>query len=199
MMSISMKRIAIDMDEVLFPMIKPLAKHYSSKYNKSIPAKLPKKYNYSQYFNMSEKESKHLVESFYYSEHSNVKPLQHSVDAMKSLAEENLLYVVTGRQTYNQCINVTHDLLNEYFNGIFDDVYFTNSYSLHGPEIPKSEICEKLGIDLFVDDSVCNCIECQNKLNLRSIVFGEYPWNEHTTITRIKSWENENLKYLQKL
>lgn len=194
------KRIAIDMDEVLFPMIKPLAKHYSSKYKKAVPAKLPKTYNYSQYFNITEMESKCLVESFYYSDYSkNVKPLQYSVDTMKLLAEENLLYVVTGRQTYDQCINVTHDLLNEYFNGIFDDVYFTNSYSLYGSETPKSEICEKLDIDVFIDDSVYNCIECQKLLNLKSIVFGEYPWNEDTTITKIKSWEKENLKYLQKI
>lgn len=190
------KRIAIDMDEVLFPMIKPLSKHYSSKYKRAIPAKLPKNYNYSQYFNITEMESKLLVESFYYSEHANVKPLQHSVDAMKALADENLLYVVTGRQTYNQCISVTHDLLNEYFNGIFDDVYFTNSYSLYGPEIPKSEICKKLAIDVFVDDSVYNCIECEKISNINSVVFGEYPWNEDTTLTKIKSWEKENLKYL---
>jgi 5'(3')-deoxyribonucleotidase len=191
------KRIAIDMDEVLFPMIKPLARHYISKHKKAIPAKLPKVYDYCKYFNLSETESKLLVESFYYSHQSTtVTPLQHSVNAMQTLAQDNLLYVVTGRQTYKQCINVTHHLLNKHFNGIFDDVYFTNSYSLYGSEIPKSEICEKLGIDMLVDDSVYNCVQSQENSNIKSIVFGEYPWNEDTAITRIKSWELENLKYL---
>ena len=191
------RKIAVDMDEVLFPMIQPLNKHYRMNHKKNHPVHMPKKYSYSDYYNITEEESKKLVETFYKSIYAyNSKPLSNAVDAMKTLSKTNTLYIVTGRQNYKHCKSVTKHLINKYFNNTFQDIYYTNSFSLYGEEIPKAEICSDLGIDVLIDDSIHNCVECE-QVGIRGILFGLYPWNANSDLTRIESWdEPENFKYL---
>lgn len=185
------RNIAVDMDEVLFPMISRLDRYYKRKYKKSPPIHYPKKYDYSTYFNISVNESKEFVNSFYYSDIAySTKPINNSVNAMRKLKNNNnRLSVVTGRQTYPQCKNVTSYLLQTHFGNLFDKVIFTNSYSLHGTETAKSDICKLHNFDLLIDDSVYNCKESLEN-NIESILYGEYEWNKDChDLTRIPSWE----------
>ena len=59
-----MNRIAIDIDEVLMPFVKPMAKWKKL----SMPTKPKYSYIYSNMFTISEKESKAMVREFYKSE-----------------------------------------------------------------------------------------------------------------------------------
>ena len=190
------RKIAVDFDEVLFPMLSQLNKHYAKKYKKQPPKNFPKKYNYSKYYNISEQESKMLVESYYHSIYAyESKPISYAFESMKHLKKNNNLYIVTGRQTYNQCKSVTYYLIEKHFDGIFNDVYFTNSYSLKGHETPKTNICNILDIDLFIDDSVSNCNEAESH-NIQGLLYGNYAWNENNNkLNRIDSWENFNSIY----
>jgi 5'(3')-deoxyribonucleotidase len=184
------RRIAVDMDEVLFPMISRLDKFYLKKYKKCPPSNYPKKYDYSAYYGFSMNESKKFVKDFYYSDIAyNTEPLKNAYESMKTLKSRNELYVVTGRQTYAQCKNVTYYLLEKYFTGIFEEVIFTNSYSLNGTETPKTQVCVDKKLDLLIDDSVYNCEEVM-KENIDGILFGNYAWNKDCdTLHRIDSWE----------
>jgi len=186
-------RIAVDMDEVLFPMIRPLNKHYKNMYKKQPPSGLPKSYNYSSYYNISEIDAKFLVKSFYFSDTSyNTKPLPNAVHAMKNLKKHNKLTIVTGRQNYLQCKNVTQYLVYKYFEDIFDSIIYTNSYSLYGEEIPKKDVCLNNNFDILIDDSIQNCETCSAH-NVKCILFGDYEWNnECNDFTRIKSWEKNS-------
>lgn len=184
------RKIAVDFDEVLFPMLSQLNKHYAKKYKKRIPATSPKVYNYSKFYNINEYDSKVLVESFYHSHYAySTKPINSAIESMKYLEKQNDLYIVTGRQNYTQCKSVTYYLLEKYFDGVFKDVYFTNSYSLKGEETPKTDICKTLGIDILIDDSISNCIEADLH-NIESILYGIYDWNmENDNLQRIESWK----------
>jgi 5'(3')-deoxyribonucleotidase len=184
------RRIAVDMDEVLFPMISRLDKFYRKKYKKCPPSYYPKKYDYSTYYGFSTKESKTFVKEFYYSDIAyNTEPLPNAYKSMKALKTRNELYVVTGRQTYSQCKNVTYYLLEKHFPNIFEEVIFTNSYSLEGTETPKTQVCINKNLDLLIDDSVYNCQEVM-KENIDGVLFGNYTWNDDCNeLFRINSWE----------
>tara|TARA_B110000977_G_scaffold201113_1_gene294200 strand:- start:2495 stop:3082 length:588 start_codon:yes stop_codon:yes gene_type:complete len=185
------RRIAVDMDEVLYPMLSRLDKHYKARYGKTPPPQAPTKYDYSSHYNLTTLESKRFVESFYHSSIAyETKPIHSAVEAMKFLQQDNELFVVTGRQNYTQCKNVTYQLLDDDFANIFSFVFFTNSYSLEGDETAKSEICIKENFDLLIDDSIHNCAECSKK-GIDSYLFGNYSWNcVSEDFTRIESWEN---------
>ena len=180
--------IALDLDEVLFPMIPQMNKYYKSVYRKPAPTFYPKKYNFSSYYNISEYESKKMVEGFYYSEYAHsTKPIKGAQKAIKKLAKENDLVIITGRQDYTQCKAITHHLVNTYFGDAIDDIYFTNSYSLRGEETPKHLLCDALNVDILIDDIPYNCNTC----NTESLLFGNYEWNkDNTTLKRILSWNS---------
>jgi 5'(3')-deoxyribonucleotidase len=185
------RKIAIDMDEVLFPMISRLDLYYKRRYNKCPPTHYPRKYNYGEHYNMTNEESKEFVQGFYYSSEAyTTLPIAASVKSMNKLKEnKNKLWIVTGRQLYPQCKNVTYYLIQKHFPNVFESVHFTNSYSLQGDETPKSKICELFNIDLLIDDSVANCKQCTAN-NVECILFGNYEWNKDSDdFLRIESWE----------
>tara|TARA_B100001996_G_scaffold327829_1_gene274841 strand:+ start:3989 stop:4555 length:567 start_codon:yes stop_codon:yes gene_type:complete len=179
-----MQRIAFDLDEVLCPMLPALSLHYSNVYRTKVPSNLPSVYNYSSYFGISPLQSKKLVKSFYSSSFCrDMKPLPHSVQAVRSLKHKYSLGIVTGRQCYAK--NATHSFLNNHFYDLFDFVVCTNSFSLHGSEMSKREACDIYDIDLLIDDSIDNC----KNVNCDSILFGNYPWNyDNNSLHRIHDW-----------
>ena len=186
------RRIAVDMDEVLFPMLSRLDLHYKKKFNKCPPSYYPKKYNYSEYFGMNMEESKEFVKGFYYSNTAyTTQPLPGAVNAMRKLKDKNKLVVLTGRQIYPQSKNVTYYLLQKHFPDVFDCVLFSNSFSMWGDETPKSEMCNLYDLNLLIDDSVENCKDCSSN-GIESIVFGDYKWNnECENFRQIESWNDE--------
>uniref|UniRef100_A0A6C0FB43 FCP1 homology domain-containing protein n=1 Tax=viral metagenome TaxID=1070528 RepID=A0A6C0FB43_9ZZZZ len=186
-------RIAVDFDEVLCPMLKPLSQHFSKKYRCKIPSNDPSLYNYANYFNISSEESKLLVQSYYNSDEcKNAKPLIGSEEAIRKMNEKYSLGIITGRQIYGK--DATHLFLNTYFPDIFEYIEFTNSYSLYGPEIAKSDICQKYDVDFLIDDSVSICNEVSD-IGVTPLLFGNYEWNKEDNLERIISWEEFD-KYL---
>ena len=186
--SITGKRIGIDFDEVLFPMMKPLNKFYHKRYKSPPPSKMPCIYDYSKYYNITKLQSKKLVHDFYYSDIAfQIAPIDESIKTINELSKENELYIITGRQNYMQCKHLTYSLLQTHFCDMFDDVFFTNSYSLVGDEIQKSDICKYLDVDFIIDDSVSICEQCDDN-NMENILFGEYEWNKNSKCKRLSSW-----------
>ena len=169
-------RIAVDVDEVLFPMMKQLSKHYAHVYKKKAPTYAPKKYKYSEHFNITETESKYLVKSFYGSKyHKSAKPILYSQQVLKQLKNKYDLGIVTGRQIYGKAATI--DFINEYYYNIFDYIVCTNSYSLYGKEITKSAACKIMNVDLLIDDSIEQCNDVESN-GICPILFGNYMWNQ---------------------
>ena len=148
-------KVAIDMDEVMTNMLPALRQHY--KRTRRCPSKIrsiqQRKYIYKDIFNISEKESKWLVYSFWNSpEAASMEPMKGSQKVLKKLKDEGYsLTVVTGRQRYAK--KCTETFIEKYYPGVFDDVILTNSYSLCGEPVKKEKVCEAIGADFIIDDT----------------------------------------------
>ena len=184
-----MFRVAVDLDEVLCPMIRNLSRHYKHTYKKSPPNATPAEYNYARHFGISELESKLLVRSFYSSVHcKTTKPLAGSVEAMRKLKRKYSLCIVTGRQIYGR--DATLRFLDTHFDGVFDNVICTNSYSLYGKEMSKLSACKQVDAHVLIDDSVANCNSVQTG-GVKGLLYGKYTWNQDGgELDRVDSWEN---------
>ena len=182
-----MLRIAIDIDEVLCPMLRSLDRHYTAVHKRRAPAVLPKVYNYASRYNISNMESKLLVRSFYCSEHCHeMETLAFSKAAVHSLKKKYSLSIVTGRQIYAR--DATLSFLDKHYPNVFDTVMLTNSFSLYGKELPKHAACAMIGASVLIDDSVDN-IKSANEHGMHGILFGTYPWNcEALDVDRMDSW-----------
>ena len=179
-----MKRIAVDLDEVLCPMLLYLKRFQERRSNKkyNFPSK-KYDYNYSKLFKMNELDAKYMVRDFYESYEAFWMPtMENSRPVMQHLSKTNKLYIVTGRQHYAR--ELTQDFVNKYFKDVFSDVILTNSYSLYGDEVSKSDYCKYLGVDVLIDDSESTVQDCINN-DIEGILFGKYPWNSDSQITRI--------------
>lgn len=151
-------KIALDLDEVLVPMLSHLNTHYEKQYNRKVKTPLSKatEYNFSTIFDITPREAQWLVYSFYSSdEHKKIKALpgtKETVVLWKSLGYD--LYILTSRQSYSR--KYTYDLVTRNFGNIFDDIIYCNSHSLLGDKIEKGDVCNALGIDVLIDDNIAN-------------------------------------------
>jgi len=179
-----MNRIAIDVDEVLVPFVKPMAT-----WKKLSMPKEKCRYLYRDMFNITEKQSQKMVQEFYESETFDMlQPIQDSQSVIRLMRPHvDKMYIVTGRQ---DCVREkTQDWLDFHFPGMFDDVILTNSFTSF--ELQKYDICHALNLDTIVDDSDMTCGICKH-WDMQSIHFAgkngsPYEWCEVDDIS-VLSW-----------
>ena len=158
-------KIAIDVDEVLVPLLKPMAKYKKI----ALPKKPKYNYLYREVFNCTEERSQEILHEFYFSDE----------------------YILTGRQ---EIVRGSTELwIEQFYPGLFDDVILTNSFTEN--EVKKVDVCRALGIGCLIDDSIGTCNECiENGLGALNFVGEEmYPWCEESPIS-IHGWESYNIQ-----
>ena len=181
-----MNRIAIDIDEVLMPFVKPMADWRGHK----MPRRRGYNYVYREMFGISEFESQKMVREFYDSRaFEMIEPIEGAQEAIERLrGNATKIYAVTGRQ--QPVRGKTEDWLELHFPGMFDDLVLTNSFTEH--EIAKVDVCRGLNLDTIIDDSELNCLSCAYS-GVNAIHFGGtkgelYPWCNFTENT-IVEWD----------
>jgi len=188
-----MNRVAIDIDEVLMPFVKPMAEWRGHK----MPRRRGYNYIYREMFEISEFESQKMVREFYDSSvFDMIEPIDGAQEAIENLrSRATKIYAVTGRQ--QPVREKTEEWLNLHFPHVFDDLILTNSFTVH--EIAKVDVCSGLNLDTIIDDSELNCLSCASE-GINAIHFGGikgelYPWCKFTENT-IVDWgelEIENI------
>ena len=151
-----LKRIAIDIDEVLCPFLHPMAKRYNR-----VPPKCEHMYDYSSAYGITPEESKIMVSSFYNTKtFRELKPIKESQNYIRRLRNDGyILYAMTGRQS--EARDSTEWWLDKHFPHMFHDLIITNSYTDY--EISKSLLCMSLDISVIVDDNFKTCINCSDR------------------------------------
>ena len=180
-----MKRIAIDIDEVLTPMVDTMMKWRRPR----VPPGKKYPYLFRNIWNISEKESQKMLREFYDSkEFAQLPVLEYSLEAMKILKDRGTeLYILTGRQHVVR--EKTQSWIEENFPGVFRDVILTNSFT--PMEVTKAEFCKSLALDTIIDDNYEVCLDCMSsgKRALNFIGDPVYPWCYETGIS-VKSWRH---------
>lgn len=187
-------KLAIDLDEVLVPLLRPMAKWHGVR----VPT-IKHKYLYRHVFNCSEERAQQILQGFYDTEEfAKLEPLPGARCALEMIRKVgwDKIYIVTGRQDIVR--QKTELWVDKHFPGIFDDVVLTNSFTSF--EVPKSDICKSLGVSLLVDDSIDNCREAQmlgiDAINFIGFDENVYPWCEPTDIS-FQDWTTMKLDDLK--
>ena len=184
--NVPMNRIAIDIDEVLMPFVKPMAQWKGLQ----MPRRRGYNYVYREMFNITEQESKKMVRHFYNSEaFEMIQPIVGSQDALERLkSRTSKIYAVSGRQ--NIVRDKTETWLDFHFPGVFHDLVLTDSFTEH--EIAKVDVCRTLDLDTIIDDSELNCLSCayggMTAIHFAGAGGSLYPWCDCTE-NSVLGWE----------
>ncbi len=177
-------RIGVDIDEVLTPFLSTM-----KKWRPPRTTVLQKhRYNYSEIYGITERESQIMVRDFYESEEfANLPVLPGALKTLKELKKCNKLFLVTGRQEVVRA--QTEDWVHTNFPGIFNDLVMTNSFTRN--EVPKYNACFRLNLGLMIDDNYDTCIDCIDHKIAAANFIGDpvYPWCHESTIS-VKTWED---------
>jgi hypothetical protein len=176
-----MNRVAIELDEVLFPFIKPMVKHF----NKTIPNEVNscrQRHVCKELLNVDESMSRKMIRD--YSESEKFPMIQPTIGSQPILRllrpRFDKIYIVSERPQYMRTI--TEDWVEFHYPGIFDDIIFTNNY-MNYREIEKYDVCKGLNLDTLIDDDEIDCAVClrggMNVIHFAGDNGKVYPWSRY--------------------
>lgn len=184
--------LAIDIDEVLSPLIYKYGPWLAERTNKKITFERGMSYYLDRQAGLSALEVEQALNDYFNSEHySESLPLDGAIDAIGTLQSKYSLVLVTGRSTLFR--DATHRWLDEHFSAVFKAVHFVGQFNEgDNPATSKLELIEQLDAIGLIDDmlSTVAYIAAHGR---RGILFGDYEWNHAEElpagVTRVKGWK----------
>jgi len=189
-------KIGIDLDEVLAELMPELIDFYNESQNTSFKIEEFHFFNLEKVWGGTREEAIKKVHEFYKSpSFDKIKPIIGCKEVLDILKKENELFIITSRPKNLEFS--TKQWLEKYFPNTFSGVFFTNQFSLSEEKTTKLEICNSLGIEVFIDDHIDYALECLSS-NRKVFLFNK-PWNQKfeipESIQRVSNW-NEILSGL---
>ncbi len=183
-------RIAIDVDEVLADQLSGLIAFHNAEYGTTLQRGDFATYRFWETWGGTREEAIEKTRAFHQSSAAaHIAPVVGAQDAVQKLSRQHELIVVTAR--WNDIAAETQQWIAEYFPQAFSQFHFANHYALDGsPERTKLEICQEIGADLLIDDSLSNVTDMAYA-GKRGILL-DYPWNQSDElpqgVLRARSW-----------
>ncbi len=182
--------IAVDIDEVLFPMAPTFLAFHNTMYGSEFTVDQMQSYYIEEMTGETWQQVEAKIDAYLETEHyKQGQPVVGSVEAIKQLREKYKLVLITSRHFSYR--GTTESFIEEHFTGLFDDLRYT--HLPEDPELvkPKHIICKELGSIALIDDSVSNVFEAAQN-GITGILFGDYAWNKSGVlpagVIRCKDW-----------
>lgn len=131
-----------------------------------------------------------------YHESGAANDFQHKEEALpvlRELEQSYKLLAITSRS--NELKSLTHEWVERHFGEIFDDIKFAGIFDgpIHDGLLhrTKGELFASNAVNYVIDDHLKHCFAAA-KLGIQSVLFGDYPWNQHEDlppeIIRCENW-----------
>lgn len=167
--------IAVDVDEVLFPMVESFLRYHNPQYGTDHRFEDFFSYDWEHTLGVPQEETVRRVYEYLASDYSHVETVQGSQEAVVALAKDYELVVITAR--HPQFETTTVDWLHDRFEKVFKEVVCIGYAPVMEKPITKAEICHDLGAVAMIDDSLTHISHCADA-GIEGILFGDYPWNQ---------------------
>jgi len=193
-----MSKIAFDVDDTLGNHTEQFIAFYQRVYRKKIRFESFISYGLSNVLKVKPVEACRRLDKFYDSpEFEDISPYPGSQECIQKLSEDGEeLFILTGRPKALK--EKTKNWVRKYFPQIPFRNILTAVEILQGQEQLKGRICFKRSIDLIVEDSLEQALNCSTHTG---VALFNRPWNESPiilpkkinpitkAITRIDTWE----------
>jgi uncharacterized HAD superfamily protein len=183
-------KIGIDIDEVLADQLSSLIRFHNDSFGTTLARDHFRSSKFWETWGGTREEAIRKVYDFYQTPYfRDIQPVDGSKEAVGRLSRDHELHLVTGRQ--NDIATLTQDWIRRHFPNRFSGIHFANHYSNNGFPQSKAEICDALGIEFLIEDTLDYALECARPN--RKILLLDYPWNQTNDlpegIHRVHSWK----------
>lgn len=164
-------RIAIDFDDTIVDTTKKVREYLN-------------RYNLEEFEDIEEKTKFYIKHIDDITKDLELKP--YAKEVLNELSKNNELYIITARSDYYS--KNVKPLTKEFIknnNLPIKDIYFDCF------EEGKAIMCDKLNIDLFIDDHINNCLEVKNR-GIKVLLFN----SEYEGLDNVNGWLDV-LKYVK--
>jgi len=172
-----MRRIAVDMDEVLADFVNPFRKVIKNKWGKDLQREDITRYNFSNIIGVTPEEFKEVIVDLQTSEWYRTLPVMpYAQEVMNMLQEEgNLVDVITNRACAKDSLDWLDGNFIRYNNFLISK--------------DKKSLYKSMAYDVVIDDCPDYLIDADS-LEILTLAY-DAPWNRHTlghNIERVHNW-----------
>ncbi|GAA5805873.1 hypothetical protein EDC94DRAFT_624582 [Helicostylum pulchrum] len=186
------KLIAVDLDQTLAHTLESLVMWHNDCYGTQFCVTDFNTYDYWKVWGGTKEETLLKMRDFYNSYHfDQIEPIRDfALEALKMLKRRHFtLVIVTSRQQF--VAEKTKRFVDKHYPGIFESIYFcnldlTDSEQLEYISKSKSMICQEIGADVLIDDSLEHALDCSS-LGIDILLYdrkGKYTWNHQDPIQK---------------
>ncbi|MDO8598969.1 MAG: hypothetical protein Q7S02_02585 [bacterium] len=182
--------IGIDIDEVLAEFLSALISYHNTTFGTTFTKDQFRSPRYSETWGGTRDEAIQKVYDFHATPYFEaIRPVPGSQEAVRVLRVHHDLHVITSRP--HDIAEATSTWLHRNFPDTFASIHHTNHYSQSGESTTKLQVCDMIGADVLIEDSLDFAMECLSPN--RKILLLDCPWNANTElpngIVRVHSWK----------
>jgi uncharacterized HAD superfamily protein len=183
-------RIGVDVDGVLADSVTAFLGWHNRVYGTNYTFEQVTDFDLSKLWGGTNEESVQKIITCYTSpEFEAVQPVLGAVEAIKKLAKDHELIIITARPA--SMIETTKNWICMFFPEMFDDIYFNDCLKSTGVYGKKQEQMKEAKIELLIDDALKN-VSISSEIGIPSLLL-DYPWNQSDDlpkgVTRVKNWK----------
>lgn len=186
-----MKRIGLDIDDVIIDFNKGFLEFYNAKYGTSYAPSDRKEYYYHPMFGVTQEDMQKEYDEYTFSHfHISTTPVGGVKDALQKL-KGNQFFLISARPEKKR--KVTEEWFEHHLGDLIEihAIHLTGQHRNSVTEVKKKgAIAQELGIDIFVEDAITNAYDVAS-YGVPVLLF-DTPWNQTDSlpplITRVYSW-----------
>ena len=183
-------KIWVDLDEVLAKFLDAFLAYHNDTYGTDYKFEDAFDYDFWKVRGGTREEIIEKVYDFHKTAYfEDIKPVEWALPVLQRLKQDHTLYLITSRQDSIQ--EQSKARIHKHFPDIFTDFFFVNHFSTEGVQRKKSDVCNEVGIDVMIDDSLVYAEDCLAPG--REVLLYKRPWNEYREVNpAIKVIQNRN-------
>lgn len=147
------RKIASDVDEVLFDLLTPLNVYYNKRFGANLTFENYEYYDLERVWGCTKQEATQIISDFYKSEEFKaILPVRGAQQAVRLLSPENDFSAVTSRPLFIQVD--TSESISKYFGNAFSEIFYNGQYGVLSSGLDKSGYCLERGIPILLEDNL---------------------------------------------
>lgn len=168
--------IAVDVDEVLFPLVDDFAVWHNQLYGTSITSAMFNTYQFHDTLQITIPETVSRIRQYMANDQTPIQPISNAQQVIGRLSDVYEIAVVTARNPNYR--SVTQAYLDAYFSPHVSHVHMVGNKGDVSLVRPKAQVCKEINAVALIDDSLGHVSECAG-IGMQGVLFGDYSWNRH--------------------